>query len=129
MTNGRGYVEGVSFGNVIHEESEGQKTACSRTFDAIAQAIHHIPIVDDLVVVKDGAFKYNMGKVQGYHDDGSISVFFKTKFSIVNDAIFLLLCQDQFYSDFFEDHRPSYAIISDGRQPSVQLCLCDVCDV
>ena len=38
----------------------------------------------------------------------------------------LFFCQT-IRTDVFEAHWPSYAIISDGRQPSVQQC--DVCDV
>ena len=51
------------YGNVVHEENEGQKTACGRTFDAMAKALHGTPSIDETVVVKDGAFKSNIGVV------------------------------------------------------------------
>ena len=65
------------FGNVIHEEEEGQKTSCSRNFDSMAKSLHGIPSIDEAVVVKEGAFKNNLGLVQSHNEDGSISVFFK----------------------------------------------------
>jgi hypothetical protein len=65
-----------NFGNVIHKEEEGKKNACSRNFDAIAKVLHGMPSVDESVVVKEGAFKYNMGVVETVNEDGSISVNF-----------------------------------------------------
>ena len=64
------------FGNIVHEEMEGQKTACSRNFDEMAKAIHNIPSIDDTVVVTEGSYKYNIGIVKEHNEDGDISVFF-----------------------------------------------------
>ena len=64
------------FGTIVHEEQEGQKTACSRAFDDISRQIHGVPKVNEMVVVKHGAFKYNFGTVKCSNEDGSISVLF-----------------------------------------------------
>ena len=66
------------FGNIVHEEVEGQKTACARNFDQMAKALHNIPIIGDTVVVTEGPYKYNIGFVKEHNDDGTISVFFNT---------------------------------------------------
>ena len=67
----------LQYGNVVHEEVEGQTKACTRTFDAMAKAVHGIPSIDDAVVVKEGAFKNNLGLVKSHNEDGSLSVLLK----------------------------------------------------
>ena len=66
------------FGNILQEEIEGQKTACSRNFDEIAKVLHNIPSIDDTIVVKEGEFRQNIGIVKKHNEDGTISVSFET---------------------------------------------------
>ena len=68
------------FLNIEHEEQEGQKTACNREFDNISGAVFGTPSIDALVVVKEGAFKYNLGKVVAHNEDGSLTVHFDKAF-------------------------------------------------
>ena len=65
------------FGNIIHEEEEGQMTACRKNFDEMARVIHNVPSIGDTVVVTDGSYKYNFGLVKENHDDGTISILFQ----------------------------------------------------
>ena len=65
------------YGNVVHEEVEGQETACQRTFDAMAKTLHGSPCIGDTVVIKEGGFKQNLGIVKSINEDGSFCLHFE----------------------------------------------------
>ena len=69
----------VEFGNIVHEEVEGQRTACSRNFDEIAKVLHNIPSIGDTIVVTE-EFRQNIGIVEMHNDDGTTSVKFETAY-------------------------------------------------
>ena len=66
----------VQCGNIAHGEEEAQRDACTRFFNDMTRAVHHIPCLGDSVVVTSGALRLNIGTVQSENDDGSVQVLF-----------------------------------------------------
>ena len=66
--------EPMQYGNIVHEEEEGQREACTRFFNDMCRTLNKAPSIGDIVAIISGPMKFNIGTVTSENEDASFDV-------------------------------------------------------